>query len=190
MCVFVKHVICSLYTHILTCRYPAVFIEVTKAGDCSNPVRSWDWVRSNFQIIGLPAELGDLADEARRIFAEIGRPGRPSSAGECSPPIDVFETDDSIEIRADLPDVDPAALRIVVKNHMVLIAGEKTPPRGRGDSSFHLVERGFGRFARTVQLTTTCDPTKARATLDGGELRLSFPKTPDRRGRVIRIPID
>jgi hypothetical protein len=37
-----------------------------------------------------------------------------------------------------------------------LIAGQKMPRRS-GDASFHLVERGYGRFARVVRLTTACD---------------------------------
>ena len=73
-------------------------------------------------------------------------PQLDSLTGECSPPIDVYETDDALEIVVDLPGVDRDAVRVVAKGDAVLIAGEKAPRRGRGDSSFHLVERGFGRL--------------------------------------------
>jgi HSP20 family protein len=85
--------------------------------------------------------------------------------------------------------VESNAVRIVVKGNAVLIAGEKTPRRGRGDSSFHLVERGYGRFARVARLAKPCDTANARATLVAGELRVSLPKLKERRGRTIPISI-
>jgi HSP20 family molecular chaperone IbpA len=71
----------------------------------------------------------------------------------------------------------------------VLIAGEKPARRGHGDSNFHLVERGFGRFVRLVRLTTPCETAKAHATLVNGELRVTVPKMADRRGQPIRVSI-
>ena len=50
-----------------------------------------------------------------------------------------------------------------------------------------LVERGFGRFARTVRFTTPCDTAHATAVLEKGELRISLPKIAERRGRTIPI---
>lgn len=147
-------------------------------------------MRSRLHTVVLPSEVGDFGDEVRRIFRELGGAFAPDAlAGECAPPIDVYETDDAVEVAMDLPGVEPTAVRIVAKGTAVLIAGEKAPRRGRGDSSFHLVERGFGRFARTVQLPAACDAGKARATLQRGELRLVLPKVQERRGRLIDIKI-
>ncbi len=148
-------------------------------------------MRSRVHAIVLPSEvLAEFADEVRDIFLELGRGySLESLAGECTPPVDVYETDATVEISVDLPGVDPGALRIVVKGSAVLIAGDKAPRRGRGDSSFHLVERGFGRFARTVRISTPCDARRARAVLEKGELRISLPKIAERRGHAIRIDV-
>jgi HSP20 family protein len=148
-------------------------------------------VRSRIHAVVLPSETGDFTEEIRRIFRELGR-GMASDAlaGECSPPVDVLETDGTFEITVDLPGVDPGAVRVAVKGDIVLVAGEKIPRRGRGDSSFHLVERGFGRFARTVRLTKPCDAGKARLTFKDGELRLILPKISERRGRLVEIKIE
>ena len=141
-------------------------------------------------VAGLFTELGDLAADDRRVFLELGRAaGVDSPASECVPPLDVFETDETVEVRADLPGVDSQGVRVVAKGNGVLIAGEKRRVRGRGDSSFHLVERGFGRFARAVRLTVPCDATRANAVLVDGELRISLPKVPDRRGLPIPIRV-
>ena len=145
-------------------------------------------MRSRIQAVVLPSEASEFADELRRIYRELGRPS-DLATGECSPPIDVFETDEAIEICMDLPAVEPSAVGVVIKGDTVLIAGEKAPRRGRGDSSFHLVERGFGRFARAVRLTCACDCGRARASLVDGELRVTLPKSPDRRGAPIRVAV-
>jgi HSP20 family protein len=147
-------------------------------------------MRSRIHAVVLPSEVGEFADEIRRVFLELGRTfGLESLAGECSPPIDVYETDETIEIAVDLPGVNPEALRVLMTRGTVLIVGEKPARRAQGESSFHLVERGFGRFARSVRLTQACDAAHARATLADGELRVSIPKMPERRGRSIQIPI-
>jgi HSP20 family protein len=147
-------------------------------------------VRARIHAVAFPSEIGDFSDEVRRVFLELGRVfGADSLAGECAPAIDVYETDDTIEIAVDLPGVDLAAVRVLTKGDAVLIAGEKPPRRARGESSFHLVERGYGRFARAVRVVRACDMSRASATLVEGELRVSLPKIGERRGRAIPITV-
>lgn len=143
-------------------------------------------MRQQVHVLTLPQEAAEFADELRRMFSELGR---SALTGECSPPLDVFETDEGIEIVMDLPSVTLDAVRIAAKGNAILIAGEKTPRRSRGDASFHLVERGYGRFARVVRLTAACDLSRARAALRSGELRVSVPKMRERRGRTIPIAL-
>ena len=148
-------------------------------------------MRPRVHAIAFPSDIGDFAEEARRIFVELGRAfGSESLAGECSPPLDVYETDDLLEITMDLPGVDPAAVRVMGKGDGILIAGEKAARRAHQESSFHLVERGYGRFARVVRLGRACDTSKARATLRHGQLRVSLPKIADRRGHTIAVTVN
>ena len=147
-------------------------------------------MRSRIHTVGGPSEVGDFTAEIRQIFLELGRTfGSESPAGECAPAVDVYETDDSLEITMDLPGIDPAAVRVITKGDSVLIAGEKAARRARRESSFHLVERGYGRFARVIRLGRPGDTSNTRATLVNGELRVSIPKIAERRGRSIPIAI-
>jgi HSP20 family protein len=140
-------------------------------------------MRSRLHGVGISLELGDFAAEVRQVFFELGRTfGSEVLAGECAPAVDVYETDDMLEITMDLPGVDAAAVRVIGKGDGVLIAGEKAARRARRESSFHLVERGYGRFARVVRLGRAGDTSKARAKLLNGELRVSIPKIAERRG--------
>jgi HSP20 family protein len=147
-------------------------------------------MRSRIHGVGGPSEIGDFTAEIRQIFLELGRTfGSESLPGECSPAVDVYETDDMLEIRMDLPGVVPAAVRVIGKGDSVLIAGEKAARRAHRESSFHLVERGYGRFARVVRLGRAGDTSNTRALLVNGELRVSIPKIADRRGNAIPITI-
>lgn len=148
-------------------------------------------MRSRIHSVVLPSEVGDFADEVRRVFLELGRTfGLESLAGECAPALDVYETDQTVEIAVDLPGVEPHAVRVILKGSTVLIVGEKPARRSQGESNFHLVERGFGRFARGVRLTAACDCAQIRAILSDGELRVTLPKMTDRRGRSIQVKVE
>jgi HSP20 family protein len=146
-------------------------------------------MRTRIHAVVLPLEVGEFADEVHRVFLELDRSGIETPTGECSPALDVFETDGSVQIVADLPGVPAGAVHVIIKGAAVLVAGLKAARRARGDSSFHLVERGFGRFARAIRIPVVCDTSRAAATLADGELRIVIPKIADRRGQVVRVPI-
>ncbi len=148
----------------------------------------------DFHRILLSSEVRDLTDEVGRLFDELDRVAggpRRMPAGHCTPALDVQETTDALEVVVDLPGVSADRVRVMLKNGVLVVAGEKTSPYpgGRGDATFHLVERGFGRFARAVRLTGAFDGGRARAVLQGGELRVVVPKIEERRGQEILVPI-
>src|SRR5262245_44452548 len=99
-------------------------------------------MRQRIHVIGFPSEIADFSDEVRLAYAELGLAFIGDTlAAECSPTLDVYETDDALEIVMDLPGTSAPAVRVVSKGDAVLIVGEKPPRRVRGESSFHLVER-------------------------------------------------
>ncbi len=140
----------------------------------------------------LASESRELADEIGRMLDDISRAGgHKVAAGETTPALDVLETDAAVEIDVDLPGVEAGDVRVLIKNSVVIVAGEKLPRDAarRAEGSFHLVERGFGRFARAVRLTGAFDGGSARATIRNGELRIVVPKIAERRGREIMVPV-
>ena len=133
----------------------------------------------------------DLADDARQLLAEIDRdvPGAARISADCRPPIDVFETVNGLEVVVDVPGVPADSLRVAVRRSTLLIVGAKlttTPESAR----YHMAERSYGRFARAVRLTGAFDAARARAATSGGQLRVTLPRLEERRGRVMRIPVE
>lgn len=141
------------------------------------------------------AELTLVTDDIRQLFEDLERAGGSSgeySTGEYTPPLDVYETDRTVEVRMDVPGVRADSLRVVFKHGVLIIVGAKAPAGNvsPGSATFHLVEREFGRFARAVRLTAAVDVAQARARLLEGELWVSVPKIAERRGHEIQITIE
>jgi HSP20 family protein len=111
--------------------------------------------------------------------------------GDCSPPMDVLEVTGAVEILLDTPGLAPADVRVVFARGLIMVAGRKLPAGcPHKEAAFHLAERTFGRFVRTVRVTGAVDASRASATLSRGELRIHLPRVAERRGRAITIPVE
>ena len=139
-----------------------------------------------------PAEWGELADDIRQLFDELAatRPaGSAAAAGTCRPHCDVFETDRAIELVVDASGVPADSLRVVFRDGVIVVAGEKLAHPASSTHTYHLVERDFGRFARVVRVTGAFDVERAAATLGSGQLTVILPKRLERRGVAHRVAI-
>ena len=105
------------------------------------------------------------------------------------PPMDVVERPDGLEVILDLAGVD-ANVRVAVKAGNLVITGDKRPHRCASGAAFHVAERTFGPFSRTIPLRLAFDAATIKATLTRGELRIAVPRIEERRGREIDIPIE
>lgn len=139
-----------------------------------------------------PGEAQELAEDIRELFNDLAaslQHDQRAYSGECHPSIDVLETDEAVEVIVDVSGVPPAAIRVLFRAGVLVVAGEKAPGPVSADHTFHLVEREFGRFARAVRLAGAFDIPRARATVANGELTIVLPKISERRGRAHRIPV-
>ena len=129
-------------------------------------------------------ERRDLPAHLRRLLEET------RAAAECTPPMDVLETEAGLEVRLDVPGVSAREMEIVFAEGVLLVAGQKLPNTcEHADAGFHIAERAFGRFARAIRVDGAFDAGRAAATLTAGELRVVLPRIDERRGAQIRIPI-
>jgi HSP20 family protein len=140
-------------------------------------------------------EVGELAGDVRRLLDELERTRTVawrSSAGVYTPPLDVIERQDAIEIYLDLAGVALEDVRVLFKAGTLVICGCKRPPDGGqpAATAFHLVERAYGRFARAVRIPAAIDIRRSRATLVAGEVRIVVPKLEERRGQEFLIPVE
>ena len=138
------------------------------------------------------AEARELTDDVRELFEDLAGSlphEMRAYSGECHPTLDVLETDEAVEVVVDVSGIPAAALRVLFRAGVLLIAGEKAPPRTSEDQTFQLVEREFGRFVRAVRVNGAFNIPGASAALDDGELTIVLPKLIDRRDQSHRIRV-
>jgi HSP20 family protein len=102
------------------------------------------------------------------------------------PAIDMAETDDAIEITADIPGVDADDLDVSLNGDVLIIKGEKSDERSEDDKNYHLTERSYGNFHRQIPLGFTPADDAIDGLFADGVLKVSIPKpdeakTPNRK---------
>lgn len=116
---------------------------------------------------------------------------RPSSgAGQQGPgllPLDVSENENEFVVKASLPGVKPDDVQITVHGDTLIIQGETKADEEKKGERWHLRERRFGAFQRSLSLPTPVDPDKARAQFEHGVLTLVVPKSEQAKPRQIKI---
>lgn len=105
-----------------------------------------------------------------------------------APAVDVYEDENKIVVKADLPDMDEKALDIHVEDGMLTVKGERHFEDETKDKNFHRVERRYGSFARSFALPEGVDQDKISAAYNKGVLEVTVPKThKPKNARTIKV---
>ena len=124
--------------------------------------------------------FGSLFSEVQKTFEDFSRrsPLAGFGAGTLAPKIDVAESKDAIDLTAELPGVDEKDVDVTLTNGVLTIRGEKRTQRDEKDKekNWHVVERSYGSFSRTISLPFDPDPAKVDAKFDKGVLHVHLPK--------------
>jgi HSP20 family protein len=126
-------------------------------------------------------ELQVKEKEAAPVKSEATRPGKVFL-----PPVDIYETAETIVVLADMPGVAADKVTIDVKDDQLTISGEITPPSGNQE---HLVVQEYdtGNFLREFTLGQLVDQNRIEAAMKDGVLRLTLPKVEKAKPRKIEI---
>jgi HSP20 family protein len=132
------------------------------------------------------ALFDEFRNEMNRVFErfETGLPHwsravAPWAVNVVVPNLDVHENDKAMTIEVELPGIDEKDVSVTVNNGYLTIRGEKKTEREEKKDNYHLAERSFGSFERSLRLPETLDESKIEAHFDKGVLRISAPKRPD-----------
>lgn len=101
--------------------------------------------------------------------------------------VDVYQTDDSVVIKAPIAGVKPEDLEISITEEVVTIKGERKQDSTISKENYFVQESFWGAFSRSYVLPVAVDADKAEANLKDGILTISIPKQEKAKARIIRV---
>ena len=113
----------------------------------------------------------------------------PNTNRPWAPAIDIFETENELVFKADVPDVDQKEIDVRVENQTLTISGERKFERKDQGKGYHRVERSYGNFARSFAVPNSFDTDKINAGFKNGVLTVTLPKKEAAKPRQIKVEI-
>ena len=103
-------------------------------------------------------------------------------------PLDVIENENEFVVKADVAGYDPEKVEITYNNNTLTIKGEvKEEKEQKEEGRYHLRERRFGSFCRSIAMPGTIDQSKIEAETENGILTLRLPKKEEAQPKRIEI---
>ena len=137
---------------------------------------------SQYDPLGnFPATFRTFEDAVARMLNE------PRGARPWSPSVDIFETENDLVLKADLPDVKLEDIEVRVENQTLTLKGERKFEKDESNSGFHRIERQYGTFVRTFTVPTSVDPERVAAEYKNGVLTVRLPKKEAAKPRQVKI---
>ncbi len=137
-------------------------------------------------------DMFEMQRDLNRAFSEFfGQPGTAVDTWERDwvPAVDVFEKDNEINLKAELPGLTKDDVDISIENNTLTISGEKKRESEVKDDNYHRVERSYGRFQRSFTLPQTIDAKNVKASFKDGILSVKLGKKEEAKPKKIDIQV-
>ena len=131
-----------------------------------------------------PAGVRLFQDTLNRLLSD-----QPNSR-PWAPPVDIFETENELVLKADLPAVKLEDIDIRLENGTLTLKGERRFEKEENNKGFHRIERSYGSFVRYFTLPESVDPEHVRAAYDNGVLSVTLPKKEIAKPRSIKVQVN
>ena len=100
----------------------------------------------------------------------------PRGSRPWSPAVDIFETEDALTLRADLPDVKTEDIDVRVENNTLTLKGSRKFEKDENAKGYHRIERSYGDFLRSFAVPPTVETDNVEAQYKNGVLTITLPK--------------
>ena len=132
-----------------------------------------------------------LQEQINRVFHDVvGHAGEESNLTPWAPSVDIYETENELVVKADLPDVNAQNLDIRVENNILTIRGERKFESKVNEDSYLRIERAYGSFSRSFALANSVKTEAIRADYQNGVLTLSIPKREEAKPKQIKVNVE
>jgi HSP20 family protein len=135
--------------------------------------------------------LVSLQDQVNRLFEDRVLQGRTNQAdlATWAPAADIYETENDLVAKVDLPGVQETDIDIRVENNILAIRGERKFEKEVNEDCYLRVERAFGTFTRSLSLPNIVEVDNIRASLQNGVLTIRMPKREEAKPKQVKISV-
>lgn len=134
--------------------------------------------------------LSGLQEQVNRLFeGAFPRPFDNSALTSWAPAVDIYETENELVVKADLPDVSEKDLDVRMENNMLTVRGERRLEKKVEQENYLRIERSYGGFSRSFRLPNTVNNEAIRADYKNGVLTVTLPKRAESKPRQVKVNV-
>ena len=133
-----------------------------------------------------------MEDFFRRPFSMFPAiwPNMGFSEEELSPAVDIFEQDDAVVVKAELPGMKKEDINVELNDGVLRITGEKKREEKVEKKDYYRLERSVGSFERRISLPSGIETEKTKASFKDGVLEIQIQKTEKAKKKERKIKIE
>jgi HSP20 family protein len=134
--------------------------------------------------------ISTLQEQVNRLFdSSFKGNGDNSTLTTWAPAVDIYETENELVLKADLPDIDEKNLDIRVENNMLTIRGERKFEQKVNEDNYLRIERTYGSFSRSFSLPSTVNTEAIKADYKNGVLTVQLPKRAESKPKQVKVNV-
>src|SRR5271154_6413050 len=151
-----------------------------------------DTLTMNSAIRWQPFRSGNtLQEHVNRLFEPTyGGRNSESALTTWSPAVDIYETENELVLKADLPAIDEKDLDIRIENNTLTVRGERKFEKQVNEDNYLRVERSYGSFSRSFTLPNTINTEAIRAEYKNGVLTVQMPKRAESKPKQVKVNVE
>ena len=115
-----------------------------------------------------------MQNQLNRLLTSM-TPSEEESLTGWSPQVDIYEDEKGIQVRADIPGIDPKDVKVNIENGILTVSGERSTEKEEKKENYHRMERSYGSFSRSFALPDYADAEKIEANYKNGVLNVNVP---------------
>src|SRR5690242_17198899 len=131
-------------------------------------------------------EINALHNAMSRALQTAGTGDELTTSGSFVPPVDIYEDENSISLRMEVPGMKQENLDIRLENNTLTVRGERKFEKEEKEENFHRIERRYGSFSRSFTLPNTVDAENVTADYKDGVLAISLGKRAETKPKQIK----
>ena len=132
-------------------------------------------------------ELNTLNERLGNVFRKDW--DAPFSTTAWNPSVDIFENDNEVVIKAELPGLNAKDIDVKLENNVLTLKGERRFEKEAKEENYHRIEREYGGFSRVFSLPVTVNAENVHAEYKDGVLRVVLPKKEETRRKPITVAV-